>query len=133
MSVQDDRDRQAREIENLRAVYQSLTQPAPRPAPAAGGAPAKSGGAAGRRSAWGAVIAASFFAASYLVNMTFLNQELVRRGETWRLGVVPASFGQFLSVVSLGFGLMDLVFLAIVVYQAWSIPRPLKLPAPAAP
>ena len=30
MSVQDDRDRQAREIENLRAVYQSLTQPAPR-------------------------------------------------------------------------------------------------------
>ena len=75
----------------------------------------------------------SFFAASYLVNMTFLNQELVRRGETWRLGVVPASVGQFLSVVSLGFGLMDLVFLAIVVYQAWSIPRPLKLPAPAAP
>jgi len=73
----------------------------------------------------------SFFAASYLVNMTFVNQEMARRGETWRLGALPASPEQFVTVVGLDFGLMDVVFLAIVVYQAWVIPRPLKLPAPA--
>jgi hypothetical protein len=36
----------------------------------------------------------------------------------------------FLNLVMTNFGIMDLVFLAIVVYEAWRIPAPFKL-APA--
>jgi len=36
-------------------------------------------------------------------------------------------------VLRAGFGVMDFVFLAIVVYEAWKIPRPIRLPgSPAA-
>jgi hypothetical protein len=75
----------------------------------------------------------SFFAATYLVNMTFINQELVKRGEAWRIPFPPSNLQVFYRVVAAGFGLMDVVFLAIVVWQAWAIPRPLRLPeTPAA-
>ncbi|OGF22771.1 MAG: hypothetical protein A2V63_06335 [Candidatus Eisenbacteria bacterium RBG_19FT_COMBO_70_11] len=101
MSVQDDRDRQAREIENLRAVYQSLTQPAPRPAPAAGGAPAKSGGAAGRRSAWGAVIAALVFAAGKLKLLGLLGAVLKLK----TLATMLLSVGAYATLWGLPFAL----------------------------
>ena len=90
--------------------------------------------AGGKRSAgmqWLCVIVslASFAAATYLVNMTFINQQLAARGETLRIGVPPASLDLFLKVISSNFGIMDVVFLGIAVYQAWAIPRPMTLPA----
>jgi len=43
----------------------------------------------------------------------------------------PQSFDLFAKVLSMGFGLMDVVFLAIVVYEARKIPKPLALPPDA--
>ncbi len=31
------------------------------------------------------------------------------------------------TVIQLGFGFMDVVFLAIVVYQAWKMPAPMRI------
>ena len=33
----------------------------------------------------------------------------------------------YIDVLMAGFGFMDVVFLAIVVYEAWKIPAPIKL------
>lgn len=74
---------------------------------------------------------ASYVVASYLVNMTFLNQEFAKQGDPFRVAFPPQSLELFVRVLSLGFGLMDVVFLAIVVYEAWKIPRPLALPPDA--
>jgi hypothetical protein len=71
----------------------------------------------------------SFAVAQYLVNMTFINQELARRGMEQRVPFPPASLAGMLEVVSLGFGVMDAVFVAILIWQAWSIPRVPSLPA----
>ena len=88
--------------------------------------------AGGKRSAGLQAIAVtagalSFLVAAYLVNMTFLNQALQQRGETWRIPFPPHSVDMFYRVLAVNFGLMKLVFLAIVVYEAWVIPRPPKL------
>ena len=71
--------------------------------------------------------ALSFLVATYLVNMTFVNQMLQERGEAWRVPFPPDSLETFYRLVALNFGVMKLVFLAIVVYEAWVIPRPPKL------
>jgi len=71
--------------------------------------------------------ALSFLVAAYLVNMTFINQSLQQRGEGWRIPFPPHSVEMFYRVVAVNFGLMKLVFLAIVVYEAWVIPRPPRL------
>ena len=76
---------------------------------------------------------ASFCVATYLVNMTFINRELARRGDALRVGFPPQDPSQFLRVFSMGFGVMDVVFLAIVVWQAWRIPAPPRLPERPAP
>lgn len=79
-----------------------------------------------------AVATLSYAVATYLVNMTFINRALAEQGSTGRLTFPPTSFDIFGRVISAGFGVMDLVFLAIVVYEAWKIPRPIRLPgAPA--
>lgn len=75
-----------------------------------------------------AVAASAFFVATYLVNMSFINQELVKRGASWRVSFPPPSLQVFYRVVAAGFSVMKVVFLAIVVWEAWVIPRPLKLP-----
>lgn len=74
---------------------------------------------------------ASYLVASYLVNMTFANQALAKQGDAFRVAFPPQSLDLFVRVLSLGFGMMDLVFLAIVVYEAWKIPKPLALPPDA--
>lgn len=74
----------------------------------------------------------SFFCATYLVNMTFINQALATKGDSFRVGFPPASLDQFVRVLSANFDVMDWVFLAIVVYQAWKIPKPIALPPNAA-
>ena len=72
----------------------------------------------------------SFLVAVYLVNMTFINEALVQRAESWRVTFPPASLDMFYKVVAINFGIMKLVFLGIVAYEAWIIPRPVKLPQP---
>ena len=74
----------------------------------------------------------SFIAASYLVNVTLINRALDRRGDPYRLPMVPDSLAELTRIVGLGFSAMDVAFIGIVVWQAWSITRPLRLPgAPA--
>jgi hypothetical protein len=74
----------------------------------------------------------SYLCATYLVNMTFLNKAFAEQGDPRRLGFPPASLEQFVAVVRMDFGIMDLVFLAIVIYEAWKIPKPPVLPPAAA-
>ena len=88
--------------------------------------------AGGKRSAGLQAIAVvagaiAFLVATYLVNMTFVNQALQERGESWRLPFPPDSLQTFYRIIALNFGVMKLVFLAIVVYEAWVIPRPPRL------
>jgi len=99
------------------------------------------GGAEGALAWWGftvltqfgfgliAVVAGTlaFLVATYLVNMSFVNQVLHERGEGWRVPFPPDSLETLYRVIALNFGVMKLVFLAIVVYEAWVIPRPPKL------
>jgi hypothetical protein len=70
----------------------------------------------------------SFLVATYLVNMTFINRQLADSHDLLRLTFPPHSITMFFKVISAGFGVMDCVFLAIVLYEAWKIPRPLRLP-----
>jgi hypothetical protein len=80
-----------------------------------------------------AVAAAGYGVATFLVNRTFINRALAEQGESFRVAFPPQSLDLAVKVVSQGFGVMDMVFLAIVIYEAWKIPRPLSLPgAPAA-
>ena len=74
----------------------------------------------------------SFACANYLVNMTFINKMLAGQGDSFRVGFPPASPDLFFKVLTANFGFMDVVFLAIVVYEAWKIPRPIALPPDAA-
>lgn len=69
----------------------------------------------------------SYATATYLVNMTFINRALAARGDLFRVSFPPTSLESGYHVLSASFGVMDLVFLAIVVYEAWRIPRPLQL------
>jgi len=68
-----------------------------------------------------------FFYATDLVNRTLILRATVEEGEALVLPLVPSP-DLFYEVVALGFGIMDLVFLGIVVYEAWKIPAPVQLP-----
>ncbi len=69
-----------------------------------------------------------FAYASYLVNRTFFLQAFAQEGRQIELPWLPNP-ELFYNVVSAGFNVIDLVFLAIVVFQAWKIPAPIKLAA----
>src|SRR5215467_11467816 len=71
----------------------------------------------------------SFLVAVYLVNMTFINEALAQRGDAMRVGFPPRGLAMLYHVIAANFGVMKLVFLGIIVYEAWFIPRPIKLPA----
>ena len=68
-----------------------------------------------------AVAGLAFFYASYLVNRT-----LIQREGAVHLPLLPG-LDVLVRVVSLGFGTFDLVFLAIVLWEAWRIPAPFRL------
>lgn len=70
----------------------------------------------------------SYLCATYLVNMTFINQAFAKEGLALRVGFPPPTLALFYRVITAGFGAMDLVFLAIVVWEAWKIPKPISLP-----
>ena len=79
------------------------------------------------------VAAGCWVLASYLVSMTFINKSLAAANESFRVPFPPASLEMFVDVMKSGFGIMDVVFLAIMVWEAWKFPRPIALPqAPAA-
>ncbi len=67
----------------------------------------------------------SFFYASYLVNRTFILRAFAEDGEEMILPLLPSP-ELLVNVIRVNFGVMDLVFLAIVLYQAWKIPAPLQ-------
>jgi len=73
------------------------------------------------------VSAVAYFYASYLVNRTFILRAFAEEGQAAALPFVPGP-GLFFEAIRAGFGLFDVVFLAIVLYQAWRIPAPLSLP-----
>jgi hypothetical protein len=70
----------------------------------------------------------AFFYASYLVNRTFVHRAMAEEGRALVLPLLPDPLLLF-EIVKIGFGVMDLVFLAIVIYEAWKIPAPVKLAA----
>jgi hypothetical protein len=70
----------------------------------------------------------SYVCATYLVNATFINRAYEQGGDAFRIGFTPQSLDMFLRVITVNFGVMDLVFLAIAIYEAWKIPKPFKLP-----
>jgi hypothetical protein len=74
------------------------------------------------------VATVSYCLATYLVNMTFINRALAEQGNAFRVAFPPQSLAMLYKVISTGFGAMDFVFLAIVIYEAWKIPRPIALP-----
>jgi len=75
-----------------------------------------------------AISLAAFGYATYLVNRTFLHRAFAAQGATGALPLLPEPQLLF-DVVKLDFGIMDVVFLAIVVYEAWKIPAPVRLAA----
>ena len=74
------------------------------------------------------ITAAGFFYASYLVNRTFVIKFYEEQGQEVALPLLPDP-SLFIDVLASGFGAMDLVFLGIAIFQAWSMPAPLKLSA----
>ncbi len=73
-----------------------------------------------------AISTLSYFYASYLVNRTFIQRAYLEQGDVVALPILPGP-GLLFEVVKLNFGLFDLVFLAIVVFQAWKMPAPIEL------
>ncbi|MEE8587399.1 MAG: hypothetical protein V3T83_21370 [Acidobacteriota bacterium] len=68
----------------------------------------------------------SYFYATYLVNRSLIHQQFAEEGEAVLLPLLPSP-SDFVTIVSLGFRFFDLVFLAIVVWEAWRGLAPLKL------
>lgn len=77
------------------------------------------------------VIAVAGFAyASFLVNRTFILKALAEQGQEIKIGFLPNPELLY-RVITAGASPMDLLFLGIVVYQAWKIPAPLALARPS--
>ena len=77
------------------------------------------------------VAGCSYFYAAFLVNRTFIQQALAKEGKEMALGLLPDPAVLF-RVVALNFGAMDFLFLAIVLWEAWKLAEPEKLPGRAA-
>lgn len=68
----------------------------------------------------------SFFYACYLVNRTFIQNYLTEQGEQILLPFLPNP-ELFVEVLKPSFEVMDIVFLGIVVWQAWTLSAPIKI------
>jgi hypothetical protein len=71
------------------------------------------------------VAAVSFFYAQYLVTRTFILRYISEQGTAGSLPLLPDP-QTLIQVVRANFGLFDLIFLAIVVYEAWILPAPFR-------
>ena len=67
-----------------------------------------------------------FIYASYLVNRTFVQKALAEQGQEAILPWFPSP-DVLILVLQLNIGFMDAIFLAIVAYQAWKIPAPVRI------
>jgi hypothetical protein len=68
----------------------------------------------------------SYGMATYWVSRTFVNEYYAEQGLEVTLPLIPP-VALYLDVVISGFELFDLIFLAIVLFQAWKMPAPVKL------
>jgi len=75
--------------------------------------------------------AVAFFYSSYLVNRTFVQQAMAENGQEVLLPLLPDP-ATLMNVVSINFGLFEVLFLGIAVYEAWKLPAPLKIAGAAA-
>ena len=74
------------------------------------------------------IAALGFVYASYLVTRSFVLKAFAEEGQELALPLIPTP-DLLIGVLQAGFGFMDFVFLAIVVYQAWKIPEPMRIGA----
>jgi hypothetical protein len=70
---------------------------------------------------------ASFVVATYLVNRWFINQDPQLAAQGFVVPLVPPTTEFFVQVALAGAGVMDVVFLAIVVWEAWVTVTPLRV------
>jgi hypothetical protein len=75
-----------------------------------------------------AITVVGYVYASYLVGRTFTHRYYAAEGQELVLPLLPSP-DLLLAVVRNGFGIMDLVFVGIAVYQAWMMPAPFKITA----
>jgi len=68
----------------------------------------------------------SFAYATYLVNRTLIHKAFTEEGRDVVLPLLPDPM-LFVNVIQLGFNLFDVVFLAIVIWEAWRLPAPIAL------
>ena len=68
----------------------------------------------------------SFVYATFLVNRTFFQQAFEAEGTPIEIPLLPST-EMFVEVVKAGFSPIDLLFLGIVIYEAWKIPAPLAI------
>ena len=64
--------------------------------------------------------------ASFLINRTIILQNLAEGGQVVQIALLPNP-ELFFGIVTAGAKAFDLIFLAIVIYEAWKIPAPLQL------
>jgi len=67
-----------------------------------------------------------FACAKYLVNRTVFMRAVAEHGESLVLPLLPDA-QRFYNVASAGFDLMDIAFLAFMIYEAWKIPAPIAI------
>lgn len=72
-----------------------------------------------------AIAALSFGVASFMVNRSFYNMSAVEQG--FELLPVAPPLPVVIEVLKMGASPMDLIFLGIVLYEAWRIPAPMRL------
>lgn len=72
--------------------------------------------------------AVSYVMSSYWVSWTFYNRYAAQEGFEGSLPFIPDP-ALLMDVVSAGFEMFDLIFVAIVLWQAWKMPMPIKLQA----
>src|SRR5262249_18127597 len=68
----------------------------------------------------------AFGLGNYLVNRSFIMEQLAKSGRTMVLPLVPTNLAMLVKVTTAGFQIFDLIFLFIVVNQAWRIPAPIR-------
>jgi hypothetical protein len=81
-----------------------------------------------------AISGVAFFYATYLVNRSLILDYYEKENPVEAASLVLPWLpdpGLLVDVVQASFGMFDFIFLAIVLFQAWKIPAPFRLPAEA--
>ena len=73
---------------------------------------------------------AGFAYGRYLVNRSLIIESFAKDGQAVAISLLPNP-DVFYAVISAGFRPFDLIFLAIVIYEAWKFPAPVKMAGPS--